>query len=131
MRLKLGIVATHPIQYQAPWFRALASHPCIDLEVLFGHRATPQDQADAGFGVAFDWDTPLLDGYRHRFLNNVAIRPSPDRFFGIDTPEIGALIARNEFDVVILACGWYVKSSMADHPGLLENTHSGDGAWRF
>ena len=56
-------------------------------------------------------DTPLLDGYRYRFLNNVAKQPSPDRFFGIDTPEIGALIARNDFDVVMLACGWYVKSS--------------------
>src|SRR5437660_6507807 len=91
MRFRLAIVATHPIQYQAPWFKALASHAKVDLEVFFGHFATPKEQADAGFGVKFEWDTPLFDGYRYRFLKNVAAQPGPNRFAGIDTPEIATL----------------------------------------
>jgi hypothetical protein len=60
-RLRVGILVTHPIQYYAPWYRALAAE--VDLEVFFSHRQQPKGQADAGFGVAFEWDVPLLDGY--------------------------------------------------------------------
>ena len=33
---RLAIVASHPIQYQAPWFRALARE--TDLTVFFCHK---------------------------------------------------------------------------------------------
>ena len=68
-RLKLGILASHPIQYQAPLFRELATR--CDLHVYFAHRQTPQAQAAAGFGVAFEWDVDLLSGYTQTFLPNV------------------------------------------------------------
>src|SRR5262249_55023272 len=32
--IRLGILTTHPVQYQVPWFRALAREPGIDLTVL-------------------------------------------------------------------------------------------------
>src|SRR5947209_8530298 len=54
VQMHLALVASHPVQYQAPLFRELARR--FDLTVFFAHRATPQDQADAGFGVGFDWD---------------------------------------------------------------------------
>jgi glycosyltransferase involved in cell wall biosynthesis len=104
------MVATHPVQYQAPWYRALAALPGMQLEVLFGHEASQKDQADAGFGVPFNWDTPLLDGYPHRFLRNVASHPGLDRFGGIDTPEIASLIARSSYDAVIIS-GWHFKAA--------------------
>jgi len=106
---RIAIVTTHPIQYQAHWFRAMATHPGIDLDVFFCHRATPQQQADAGFGVAFDWDIPLLDGYPYRWLNNVARDPSLNRFGGLDTPEIRDIIRNSRYDAVI-NCGWHRKS---------------------
>jgi glycosyltransferase involved in cell wall biosynthesis len=106
---RLAIVATHPIQYQAPWFRALAAHARLDLQVLYGHKATAQDQAGAGFGVDFEWDLPLLEGYSHSFLRNVAKRPSVATFRGIDTPEIAGLISRGKFDAVLVS-GWQYKS---------------------
>jgi glycosyltransferase involved in cell wall biosynthesis len=109
MPYRVAIVTTHPIQYQAPWFRALAVHPELDLEVFFCHRATPRQQADAGFGVEFDWDMPLLEGYRHRFLKNVASDPSGGHFRGLDTPEIRDIISEQHFDAVI-NCGWHRKS---------------------
>ena len=60
---RLAIVASHPVQYQAPWFRALAR--VTDLTVFFCHRQDGAGQADAGFGVPFEWDVPLLNGYDH------------------------------------------------------------------
>src|SRR5207248_11017291 len=56
-------VASHPIQYHAPWFRGLAQSPAIDFCVLFIQRPDARAQG-RGFGVAFEWDVPLLDGYR-------------------------------------------------------------------
>src|SRR5712692_456095 len=107
---RLALVATHPIQYHAPWFRVLAKHAEIDLEVLYCHRATPQEQASAGFNVEFDWDVSLLDGYPHRFLRNVARKPSLHSFAGLDTPEIAAIVNEENFDAVIVN-GWNYKSA--------------------
>jgi glycosyltransferase involved in cell wall biosynthesis len=109
-RKRLAILTTHPIQYHAAWFAALASHPEIDLQVFFCHQATAHEQAKAGFGVDFNWDIPLLDGYPYRFLNNVASHPSVNSFSGLDTPEVAELIARNHYDAVMVN-GWHYKSA--------------------
>jgi glycosyltransferase involved in cell wall biosynthesis len=108
--MRLAIVTTHPIQYQAPWFRALAAEPGLNLEVFFCHRATARDQAEAGFGVAFEWDASLLDGYSHQFLRNVANRPGLDRFTGLDTPDLARMLAWGQFDGVLVS-GWNYKSA--------------------
>jgi glycosyltransferase involved in cell wall biosynthesis len=104
---RLAIVTSHPIQYQAPWFRALAK--TVDLEVFFCHRQTATEQGHAGFGVAFDWDVPLLDGYSHRWLDNKATHPSVSTFLGCDTPEIAGLLRAGGFDACLVS-GWYLKS---------------------
>lgn len=104
---RLAIVTSHPIQYQAPFFRALAA--VTDLEVFFCHRQTADEQAAAGFGVAFDWDIPLLDGYRSTFLSNRSPRPDVSRFAGCDTPEIAAVLRSGGFDACLVS-GWYLKS---------------------
>lgn len=104
--MRLAIVASHPIQYQAPLFRALSAQ--IELDVFFAIDPTPQDQGDAGFDVAFTWDVDLLSGYRHRFLHNVAAQPAIS-FSGCDTPEIAALLRDGRYDAV-LVLGWYLKT---------------------
>lgn len=105
--MRIGIVTSHPIQYQAPLFRALAQR--VDLTVYFAHRATGKDQAEAGFDVAFDWDTDLSSGFRHVFLNNVSRQPSITRFAGCDTPSIGNILAADKVDVLAVY-GWHLKS---------------------
>jgi glycosyltransferase involved in cell wall biosynthesis len=85
-------------------------HPGLEINVFFGHRATPQEQAAAGFGVQFDWDIPLLEGYPHQFLNNVAKNPGLGSFSGIDTPEIKNIIERESYDAW-LVCGWHFKGA--------------------
>jgi len=104
---KLGVLASHPIQYQAPLFRELAKR--CELRVYFAHRQTAEGQAQAGFGVAFDWDVDLLGGYPSELLDNRARRPDVGRFGGCDTPGIGTKIRDGGFDA-FLVMGWYLKS---------------------
>ncbi len=106
-RLRLAVLATHPVQYYAPLFRALSQR--LDVHVFYAHKATPQQQAAAGFDVAFDWDLDLLTGYPHSFLVNRARRPDAGRFAGCDTPEIGTRLREGRFDAV-LSLGWHRKS---------------------
>ena len=109
MRARLAVVVSHPVQYHAPLFRELARR--LDLCVFFAHRASPEDQARAGFGVRFDWDVDLLQGYEHRFMTNVAKTPSLDTFGGCDAPEVGSLLAGGAFDAVLLM-GWRLKADV-------------------
>ncbi len=105
--LRIAVVTSHPIQYQAPWFRALSR--AADLEVLFCHRQDDAGQGAAGFGEPFEWDVPLTDGYQSRWLRNVAAAPSVDCFSGCDTPEVSEVLAGGAFDACVVS-GWYLKS---------------------
>jgi glycosyltransferase involved in cell wall biosynthesis len=104
--MRIGILTSHPIQYQAPWFRELTK--LATLEVFFAFQPSAEEQA-AGFGGAFTWDVDLLSGYRHRFLVNHAPRASANHFSGCNTPEISGIIRDEHFDAFIV-CGWNLKS---------------------
>jgi glycosyltransferase involved in cell wall biosynthesis len=104
---RVGLLATHPVQYYVPWYRALAS--VVDLRVFYCQRPTPEQQAAAGFGVPFEWDVPLLDGYDHQFLANRARRPALGSFWGCDTPEIADLIRAERPDAFIVH-GWGTRA---------------------
>ncbi len=109
MTVRLGVWASHPIQYYSPWFRSLATR--VDLEVFYGHRQAPTDQAAAGFDVEFEWDVSLLEGYRYRWLNNISPRPSVDHFRGCDNPDVFEILNAQRFDAV-LVFGWYLKGAL-------------------
>lgn len=66
---RLVVFTTHPIQYQAPWFRALAAEPGIDLLVAFSQIPDATEQG-IGFGRKLEWDIPLRDGYRSIVLDS-------------------------------------------------------------
>ena len=104
-KVKLGIVTSHPIQYQAPLFRAIAKQPNIDLTVFFGsnHGIAP-GKLDPGFGKAFAWDISLLDGYKYIFLNNsrLGIEVSDWR---LDAPDLKSYFKSDRYDAV-LVFGW-------------------------
>jgi len=108
-RYSLGILSTHPIQYHSAWFRGLADHPELNIHVYYCHKATPAEQSRAGFGVEFDWDVPLLDGYSYSFLTNVA-DAGRGSFARLDTPEIKDIIRQREYGA-ILVNGWHYKSA--------------------
>lgn len=104
---RLAVVASHPVQYYAPWYRALAA--LVDLRVFFAHRITPADHARSGFGVAFEWDVPLLEGYPVEWLQNVSRYPGVERFRGCDTPGIAGVLEAGRFDA-LLVTGWNLWS---------------------
>ncbi len=80
----------------------------FELEVFYAHQQTAKGQAEAGFGLEFEWDVPLLEGYPHRFLKNVSRRPGTDWFGGCDCPEIGEILVKEGFTHVLLI-GWHKK----------------------
>lgn len=106
-RVRTAIFATHPIQNQAPWFRGLARAPELELEVFFG-MVPDAAQQGVGFGVPFAWDVPLLGGYDHAVLENVARRPGVAAFGGCDTPGVASVLRAWRPDVAILT-GWHSK----------------------
>ena len=104
--MRIGVLTSHPIQYQAPYFRALTKR--ADLHVFFAHRPTAEQQG-SGFGRSFNWDVDLLSGYSYTFLRNKAKNPGTNSFFGCDTPEIKEVIRTGHFDAFIVS-GWFLKS---------------------
>ena len=106
---RIGILATHPIQYYSPLYKTLSNHPEINLTVYYCHQQSKYDQSAGGFNVEFDWDVELLEGFSYKFLDNISKNPNVYSFFGCDTPEIKKIINDTNFDAFIVQ-GWYLKS---------------------
>lgn len=87
-RCRLKVLASHPIQYFTPIYRLLATHPLIDLEVLYCRDFGVREQFDKQFGQRIRWDTDQLSGYRHRFLWNAS--PIVDTFNPLHAVNPGA-----------------------------------------
>lgn len=99
-------VASHPIQYQAPWFRALAASPDIDFSVLFVQQPGAREQG-RGFGVAFEWDVPLLEGYRSQRVPELRGKGGLHGFFAARIAHPVALVRQLDADVLLIT-GWHV-----------------------
>ena len=104
MKRRIGILASHPIQYHAPLFRRLALYQDLEIRVYFCHSPGPQQQG-LGFGIPFEWDLELTSGYAHEWLRNCSPKPSLTSFRGCDTPDLPGLIRREQFDAFIVH-GW-------------------------
>ena len=64
----LAIITSHPIQYQAPLWKALAASDIGPMEVWFLTPHAVRPTFDREFNHSFAWDVDLLQGYPHRFL---------------------------------------------------------------
>jgi glycosyltransferase involved in cell wall biosynthesis len=102
---RVALLATHPIQYQIPWFCRLAASPELDLKVFFG-LVPDAAQQGVGFDISFSWDIPLLEGYAWSALKNVSNRPSLGSFTGCNTPEIYREL-RSWCPHVVILTGWH------------------------
>lgn len=72
MPVRVAHLVSHPIHYQAPLYREVSSRPEVDLTVYFYSDASVRGYHDREYGREVRWDTPLLDGYRSRFLPSAA-----------------------------------------------------------
>lgn len=103
MKHHLAVVASHVIQYQDPFFRLLASHPEIDLTVLFCSAEGAKMYRDVDMGTTLRWDLELLSGYRYRFLRNLG---HGHGFSRLVNPGLMPAIVRGRFDAVLFMTGW-------------------------
>jgi glycosyltransferase involved in cell wall biosynthesis len=99
--LRLAIVATHPIQYYAPWFQRVAAEPGIDLKVFYLWNFGVTEQRDHGFGRNVQWDLPLLDGYAHEFVENTSSDPGTHHFWGLRNPSLTARLLQFQPDAIL------------------------------
>jgi glycosyltransferase involved in cell wall biosynthesis len=67
----LVIVATHPVQYHAPWYRLLAREHQLPLHVVYGSDFSLHGYRDAEFQTELSWDNDLTSGYQHSFLGRI------------------------------------------------------------
>jgi glycosyltransferase involved in cell wall biosynthesis len=106
--IRVAILATHPIQYQAPLWRKLAARPEFKVQVFYGSDLSVRGYHDVGFGVQVRWDTPLTSGYSHTFLTrNDALQHVG--FWRPSAVQIGARFDEFRPDVVLLNAynGWF------------------------
>ncbi len=65
-RAKLAIVATHPVQYYAPWFAHLAAELDVELRVFYLWDFGVATKRDPRFEVDIAWDVPAARRLRAR-----------------------------------------------------------------
>lgn len=101
----LAILTSHPIQYQAPLWRALAADGRVAFEVWFLTPHALRPSHDPEFGRTFAWDEDLTAGYPHRF---VPIEPdwSIERFRGVKLTESWASQFRQHGVTALWVEGW-------------------------
>jgi glycosyltransferase involved in cell wall biosynthesis len=109
-KLRILFVCSHPTQYSAPVFRAMARDPRLDLHVAYCSLQGVKPGLDPGFGREHAWDVPLLDGYSWTEVPNRSPRPGVDRFFGLVNLGLYALVRRGGFDAVIASLGYAYAS---------------------
>ena len=98
------LVSTHPIQYQIPWFQALAIESEIEFSVLFVQRPDAKDQG-VGFGLSFEWDIPLYEGYQWQQVQQLRGRKGLRGFFASRIASPVKLL-RDLKPTVLVLTGW-------------------------
>ena len=106
-KMRLKILANHPVQYQVPVWRELKSRGC-EINVGYYHQGTAGKRAkDEEFGIDLEWDIDLLNDYPHRiFVDHL---PSYGLIEQIQyLPSILAWFVR-DFRSPILLVGWFAE----------------------
>jgi glycosyltransferase involved in cell wall biosynthesis len=109
---KLAIITTHPIQYNAPFFKMLAERKNIELKVFYTWSQSVEGvKFDPGFGKNIEWDIPLLEGYDYLFSKNIAKSPGSHHFKGIENPTLIKEIESWK-PTAVMVYGWSFKSHL-------------------
>jgi glycosyltransferase involved in cell wall biosynthesis len=106
---RVALLASHVIQYQAPFYRLLAAHPEIELTVLYGSRAGAETYHDSEMQTTLRWDLDLLDGYKHVFLRNFG---RGEGWLRLVNPGILRQLLFGRYDAAILFLGWGTVTSL-------------------
>lgn len=96
-RPKVLWLASHPIQYQAPVFRILASSGEVDFHVTFLSTFGTKPSFDGGFGRVVEWDVPLRDGYAWSQLPS-----APPTFWDVSRRAVWREVRARRPDLVVI-----------------------------
>lgn len=99
---RLACLVSHPIQYLAPLYRYLSVLPQLDLKVYFLADFSASVHHDPGFGVSFEWDVPLLDGYQHEFIPALTRDNSSSSFWRPLNYGISERLRRGRYDALMV-----------------------------
>jgi glycosyltransferase involved in cell wall biosynthesis len=72
-KLRLAALATHPVQYFAPVFRALAGRSDLELKVFFGCPHGLAGEIDPFFKTPVAWDSGPVAGFTHAFVSEASL----------------------------------------------------------
>lgn len=109
---RLAIITSHPIQYNAPLFKLMnEGDNSFMIRVFYTRGQSNGKVLDKEFGMSFNWDVPLLDGYEYSFVNNVSTDPGSHHFNGIINPTLNREIEDWNANA-ILVFGWAFSSHL-------------------
>ncbi|MDX1973080.1 MAG: glycosyltransferase family 4 protein [Candidatus Sumerlaeia bacterium] len=111
--MKLVVIASHPIQYYAPWFRWIHQNTDVQLHVLYLWNPSGTHAIDPSFGQPISWDVDLLSGYPYMFLRNTSPNPGTHHFNGLRNPELIDYLQRLRPDAILFTT--LFQSSLLRH----------------
>jgi len=111
-RPRLAVIATHPIQYFAPWFAHLQATEKLELKVFYLWDLGVEARMDRGFNINLRWDIPMLNGYESEFVENRSRAPGTGNFRGLWNPELIARLRGYRPDAVLLTAYNYASIAM-------------------
>lgn len=103
--MRLLIFTSHPIQYQAPLFRALAARQDLTVRVVFSYVPEPKEQG-LGFGRPIVWDVPVRGGFDSVVAKSVQVPGTKPGFFHRICFDFGHQISEFKPDVALML-GWH------------------------
>ena len=105
-KFRLAVLASHVVQYQAPLYKLLASHPDIELKVYYCSTDGANEYFDPDMRTTLKWDLSLLDGYDYEFLTNFSPLRNRRHFLRYIHPPIYRKLREFRPDAVVLILGW-------------------------
>ena len=110
---KLAIISTHPIQYNAPFFKHIVEKGQFEIKVFYTWSQSESGYInDPDFNINRKWDIDLLDGYDYCFIDNIAKDPGSHHFLGIINPGLISAVKTYKPNA-LLVYGWAFKSHLA------------------
>ncbi len=99
-RIRLAIIAQHPIHYHLPLYRAIGCDPDIELHVLFMQEAWSSSGYDPEVGTVVDWGLPMLEGYAYEVFSNASPRRDGMGFWKFVNPGLIWRVLTGPYDAV-------------------------------
>jgi len=76
-KLEIAILSSHPTQHEGPMFQNINKHPLINLTVYFYSNSNDlqiKKRIDPEVGYLPNWDIPILEGYKYKFISCLNIK---------------------------------------------------------